>query len=137
MTKKIRTMWQYATYDVWGNARDGFDVNDVYRRREPITLMLDVETFNAGTPQEFQGATPTDRQIRRVFGLGRIQIDTDGDDMFITVNRERDGYPIGELQCVSHDSLSPIREKVHHVTCTVNGCSFYANDLSAFCASHG
>jgi hypothetical protein len=111
MTKTIRTEWQYATYDVWGNACDGYEVNDVYRRSEPIVLMLKVDTFNQSTPQEFDSATPTDRQIRRVFGLGRIQIDTDGDDLTIYVNRRRDGYPIGELTCISHESLSPIREK--------------------------
>lgn len=33
------------------------------------------------------------------------------DDITIYVNRERDGYPIGELQCVSHSALSPIKEK--------------------------
>lgn len=115
MTKQIRTEWQYATYDVWGNASDGFEVNDVYRRREPVVLMLDVETFNKGTGQEFDGATPTDRQIRRVFGLGKVQIETDGDDVSIYVNRARDRYPIGELSCVSHESLSPIREKPEFV----------------------
>lgn len=83
----------------------------VYRRQEPVALVLDVEVFNAGTAQEFEGASPTDRQIRRVFGFGRIQIETDGDDLVIYVNRARDGYPIGELECVSHESLSPIREK--------------------------
>lgn len=111
-TRTITTEWQYATYDVWGNARDGYEVNDVYRRRETFSLALEVKKYNEGTPSEFESATPTDRQIRRVFGLGRIQIDTDGDDLTIYVNRARDSYPIGELHCVSHESLSPIREKV-------------------------
>jgi hypothetical protein len=109
MKKTIKTEWRYATYDVWGNARDGYEVNDVYRRREPVVLTLEVKTFNEGTAQAFDAAEPTDRQIRRVFGLGRIQIETDGDDMLITVNRARDGYPIGEMCCVSHTSLSPIK----------------------------
>jgi hypothetical protein len=112
MTKTIRTEWRYVTYGVWGNARDGYEVNDVYRRSQPETLMLEVTTYNVGTLQEFESATPSDRQIRRVFGLGRIQIDTDGDDITIYVNRARDSYPIGEMTCVSHESLSPIREKV-------------------------
>lgn len=111
MTKAIRTEWQYATYDVWGNARDGYDVNDIYRQRVPVVLMLAVKTYNPNTSQAFDSATPTDRQLRRVFGLGRIQIDTDGDDLTIYVNRARDGYPIGELHCVSHESLSPIKAK--------------------------
>ena len=109
MKRTIETTWEYATYDVWGNAREGYEVNDVYRHREPITLVLEVNTYNQGTPQQFDSATPTDRQLRRVFGLGRIQLDTDGDDLTIYVNRARDSYPIGELHCTSHKSLSPIQ----------------------------
>ncbi len=110
----VKTEWEVATYDVWGNDRDGFDVNDVYRRGSE-TLVLEVNTYNVGTASEFVSASPTDRQIRRVFGLGRIQLDTDGDDLTIYVNRARDGYPIGELHCVSHESLSPIRAKAETV----------------------
>lgn len=106
--KRITTTWEIATYDVWGNARDGYEVNDVYRHGE-TTLVLTVNTYNQGTPQEFESASPTDRQLRRVFGLGKVQIDTDGDDLHIYVNRARDSYPIGELHCTSHKSLSPIQ----------------------------
>ena len=95
MKSKIKTEWDIAIYD------------------RSITLMLEVETRNIGTPNEFVSATPTDRQLRRVFGLGRIQLDTQGDDLTIYVNRERDGFPLGELHCTSHESLSPyIRAKV-------------------------
>lgn len=104
---KLNTTWTITTYDVWGNAKDGYDVNDVYRQGS-ITLMLDVQTFNQGTPNQFDSAYPTDRQLRRIFGLGRIQLDTNGDDLTVYVNRARDGYPIGEIHCVSHASLSPI-----------------------------
>jgi hypothetical protein len=108
----IATQWTIATYDVWGNARDGYEVNDVYPRRTPIPLELTVETFNPGTPNEFKAASPTDKQIRQVFGLANaLRLDTDGDDLTIYVNRERDGYPIGEIHCTSHESLSPIQEK--------------------------
>ena len=108
MKNTITTEWKVYTYDVWGNARDGYDVNDVYRHGTE-TLVLTVETANEGTPQAFDHASPTDRQLRRVFGLGKIQLDTDGDDLTIYVNRARDGYPIGEIRCVSHKSLSPIK----------------------------
>lgn len=28
MKRTVKTEWRYATYDVWGNASDGYEVND-------------------------------------------------------------------------------------------------------------
>lgn len=105
----VETEWELRTYDVWGNARDGYEVNDSYRRGTE-TLTLKVEIHNVGTDWAFGSASPSDAQIRRVFGV-KCAIETDGDDLTIYVNRERDGYPIGEMRCISHPSLSPIRCK--------------------------
>lgn len=104
--KTVVTTWDLATYDVWGNANDGYDVNDVYRQGE-ITLRLKLNTYNAGKPGEFIGAHPTEYQIKQVFGVA-CQIDVDGDDTNVYVNRRRDSYPLGQLTCTSHDSLSPV-----------------------------
>ena len=113
----IFSLWKKYTYDVWGNAKDGYDVIDRYSHGN-IELRIPQTRYNADTPQEFIGAYPNDRQIKAAFGT-RCHIDTDGDDLSIYVNRERDGYPIGELICVSHDSLSPVRLKPgvmrHHI----------------------
>lgn len=106
--KTIKTVWEMATYDVWGNKQDGFEVNDVYRHGE-IELTLKVTHNNVGTPQAFDSAYPSDYQLKKVFGVG-CAIDTDGDDLTVYVNRASDGYQIGELHCISHESLSPIRE---------------------------
>lgn len=108
-TKKITTEWELRTYDVWGNAKDGYEINDSFRNGK-ITLSLPVKTHNVGTPHEYQSASPSDTQIRAAFGYERVRIDTDGDDLTIYVNRSRDNYPIGEMLCTSHESLSPIRE---------------------------
>lgn len=105
--KTILTKWQVWTYDVWGNKKDGYDVNDRYKRGE-IELRLKVNKHNIGTPQEFECAHPTNYQLKKVFGAG-CQIETDGDDLTVYVSRRSDGYPIGELNCLSHNSLSPIR----------------------------
>lgn len=118
----IKTVWVGRTYDVWGNARDGYEVNDTYsmpteqvdlagRSLHGILIYCPVTRHNCGTPQEFKSATPSDRAIKRAFGVS-CRIATDGDDTHITVDRERDSYPIGELTCVSHESLSPIRGRV-------------------------
>lgn len=106
----ILTTWEVWTYDVWGNAKDGYDVNDRSCRARALPLRLKVEINNAGTPAEFRSASPTDRQLCKVFGAYG-GFDTDGDDITIYVSRKRDSYPIGELHCTSHESLSPIREK--------------------------
>jgi hypothetical protein len=106
----IDTTWKPASYDVWGNARDGYEVNDVYRGSE-VTIRCKVEINNADTPQEFLSAYPSNTQIRAALNLRRFKLELDGDDISIYVNRARDGYPLGELSCTSHDSLSPIRAR--------------------------
>lgn len=108
--KTIETTWEVWTYDVWGNAKDGYDVNDrsCYDREYPMTLKVQVN--NPETELEFLSAYPTDKQIREALGVGKVRLDFDGDDLTIYVNRESDGYPLGELHCTSHEALSPIRE---------------------------
>lgn len=106
--KTINTTWSIRTYDVWGNAKDGYEVNDSYGHGD-VDLRLKINTHNAGTPQAFNGAYPSKYQIAKVFGVS-CHLDIDGDDMVVYVNRRRDGYPIGELHCESHASLCPIRE---------------------------
>src|SRR3990167_4305409 len=108
----VETVWEVRTYDVWGNARDGYDVNDSFVIDREYKLRLRVKVYNSGTAGEFIAAYPTDRQIRKALGLTNVQLDLDGDDLNITVNRSRDGYPIGELICISHSSLSPISELI-------------------------
>ena len=103
----VKTIWSIRTYDVWGNAREGYEVNDTYSAGE-VEIWCPKYRYNAGTPYEFIGASPTDRQIKRALGV-TCRIETDGDDTHITVDRRRDSYPLGELYCESHESLSPIR----------------------------
>lgn len=105
----IDTTWETAHYDVWGNARDGYEVNDVYRSHEEVYIRIAVTVNNAGTPQQFLSVYPSDSQIRRALDLKRFRLEIEGDDLTIYVNRERDGYPCGEMHCTSHESLSPIR----------------------------
>lgn len=104
----VSTVWELWTYDVWGNARDGYDVNDRSCFNRAYELELTVETHNAGTAHEFKSATPSDKQIREAFGI-RCRFETYGDDRCIYVTRERDGYPIGEMLLQSPEGLSPIK----------------------------
>lgn len=111
--KRIETHWEVWTYDVWGNRQDGYDVNDRYCHSRDTRINCKVETHNPGTPQQFDTCTPSDWQLKQLFGVG-CAIDTDGDDVTIYVNRASDSYPIGELHCTSHQSLSPIREETQN-----------------------
>lgn len=106
----IETVWEIRTYDVWGNAKDGYDVNDAFVADHNYPITLTVKVNNIGTVGEFKSAFPSNRQIRKALDLTGIKIDTYGDDLIIYVNRSRDSYPLGELYCISHKSLSPIKE---------------------------
>jgi hypothetical protein len=77
-------------FDVWGNSRDGWEVNDCRRGGE-------VEVFD----------TDTDAQVVAKFkcalGFTTRQvfvIDHNSDDSFIPIMRKRDGYPVGHLELV-------------------------------------
>lgn len=87
----VPTTWELRTYDVWGNARDGYEVNDSFSAGE-VELKIPQTRHNIGTPYVFVSASPSNRQIKRAFGV-RCRIETEGDDLTIYVNRERDGYP--------------------------------------------
>ena len=106
----VDTVWEVWTYDVWGNEKDGYEVNDrsCYHREYPMRLKVEVN--NPGTEHEFLSAYPTDKQIRQALDLKRIQLDLDGDDMNVYVNHASTGYPCGELNLVSPESLSPIKK---------------------------
>jgi len=110
--KTMLTTWDVWTYDVWGNAKDGFDVNDRSCVCRNLELRLKIEKANKGTPNEFEHAFPSTRQIREALGLTgwRKGINTDGDDTHIYVEASHNERPIGELICTSHDSLSPIHK---------------------------
>lgn len=112
--KRERTLWEVWTYDVWGNAKDGFEVNDRYCQARKHLIVCTVNQWNTGTENEFESAEPGNTQIRQALGLTGMNdgIDVDGDDMSVYVSNIRTGRPLGELLCVSHESLSPIRRKV-------------------------
>lgn len=104
--RTLSSVWSRWTYDVWGNTHDGYEVNNRYCIERNHALEIPVETHNAGTPHEFDSASPTDEQIRAAFYI-RCPFEIDGDDTAIYVTRAPDGYPIGEMLCESHESLSP------------------------------
>lgn len=112
--RTVSTVWEVWTYDVWGNARDGFEVNDRSCCARAYPIEARISRYNIGTDAEFESAELSTRQIRDALGLTgwRGGIQTDGDDTTYYVGACRNGRPIGELVCTSHESLSPIRKAV-------------------------
>lgn len=108
---KISTVWEVRDYDVWGNARDGWEVNDSFSRGE-VELDLPVKIYNQGKPGEFLGADVSEAQIRELFGRN-ANSDGQGDDLHIYVET-KSGKPLGEMYCISHKSLSPISQRQYN-----------------------
>jgi hypothetical protein len=121
----LDTTWELWRYDVWGNKKDGYEVNDrnCFNRDYPIKLKIEVN--NLGSQHEFFSAYPSDYQIKKAFGVN-CKIDTSGDDTSIYIERASDGYPLGEMFCTSNKSLSPIND--HYIYTFWNERdNFYAN----------
>ena len=75
------------TYDVWGNARDGYEVNDRY---DAGTFVVDHRTWHS--------ARAIMKAARQMLGIKpRYRLSLDGDDKTIYINSATDGYPFGEL----------------------------------------
>lgn len=101
-----KSLWEVWTYDVWGNATDGYEVNDRCKIASTHELIEYETVFNSGTNLEFSSWTPRDAEIIAAFGLvhdNEPEVDIDGDDDCIYVHLSDDGYPLGEL--IRVDSL--------------------------------
>lgn len=82
------------TYDVWGNAREGFDVNNRCSHGD-VRIRCKRQVFNAGTPHEFETFDPTDRQLSRA--SGSIGVQWEGSDGCYYAKLSRNGRPVGKL----------------------------------------
>ena len=113
MTRKATelTTWDVCSYDVWGNEKDGYEVNDSFLNHRDYEIACPITINNAGTEHEFKSAYPTHKQIREALSIKpRVRLELDGDDLLIEVRHASSGYPLGALRCTSHESLSAIRK---------------------------
>jgi hypothetical protein len=80
--------YEVISYDVWGNARDGFDVND--SRRTGVVVTIE--------------DTDTDATINRKLGRAGITgaqgVRWDGDEYALYGEYKRNGRPAAELRAV-------------------------------------
>jgi len=79
-------MQSYAlwSYDVVGNEKDGFSVNDRTCIDRNFEIPTTVEIFNKGTGREFTTIEPTDAQIVQALkDAGELTQETDVKDVWI------------------------------------------------------
>ena len=88
------------SYDVWGNARDGFDVNDRYDHGH-VDIRCKRQVYNAGAAHEFAAYDPTDRQLSRAVGARGVEWDGESDYTLYATQR-RNGRPICELEFIEY-----------------------------------
>jgi len=81
--------WRYYSYDVWGNAKEGYDVNNVFKTNEIVDIPNVVRSDKA--------------LLTFLKNIGFFKkslkvtlFDTDGDDEVIYLNYR--GKPEGELR---------------------------------------
>jgi hypothetical protein len=109
----ISTIWQIVNYDVWGNEKEGYEVNQAFRSGN-VEIPVKIECYNAGNQQEFFNGSPNDTQIRKALGITpRVRIyDPYCNERVIYANHVSTNYPLGELRLVSHDTLEFSPSKV-------------------------
>lgn len=94
LPRVLTLRYQRWTYDVWGNARDGWDVNDRFKSGT-VDIRCKRSVFNVGSVSAFACFAPSYLQIART-GIGAP--DFTGDIGMIC--GERRGKPIGELNLI-------------------------------------
>jgi hypothetical protein len=113
MTIIISTVWQIVNYDVWGNSKDGYEVNQIFYSGN-VEMPVKLEVYNPGIEGEFYDGSPNDTQIRKALGITpRVRIyDPYCNERVIYANHVSTDYPLGELRLVSHDTLAFSAHKV-------------------------
>ncbi len=91
---KLRS-YSLWSYDVWGNARDGFEVNDRFRCGT-VVIRCKKKVHNAGTPQAVVSYDPTDLQLSRAAGVKGVEWDGTTDEAFYATLKTN-GKPVCEL----------------------------------------
>jgi hypothetical protein len=88
--KKIN-VWDIYSYDVWGNSRDGYEVNDTFKSGYEIELpedYSDVQLLKAMKDSGF---------IKKTVKLSQLSIDGDGES-YINIDEAKNGRPFCELR---------------------------------------
>ena len=92
--KRPSTVYEVHGLDVWGNTRDGFDVNDVYPSRGTVAL------YDDSTDAEIVQALKREHFIDQRIRFKSVTID--GEIGYVlSISEARTGKPVYELRAVS------------------------------------
>jgi|CXWL01.1.fsa_nt_gi hypothetical protein len=83
--------WKIITYDVWGNEKDGYEINQSFYSGREVELPAEPED------EQVRAALIEAGYLKKSNQLRHLEFDGDGDG-FVRVSRKRDSYPIVELQ---------------------------------------
>ena len=91
--EKEYNIYKACNYDVWGNKKEGYEVNDVYLVNSEVKIKKDISDNDLK------------REVKKIFDLKRnirlSSIDIEGEDIYtLYFNYNIDNYPIGELRYI-------------------------------------
>ena len=88
--------------DVWGNRRDGFQVNDVFRTGSRITVPRDA------SHRQIVRALIEEGALRRT-ALGKVEVEFPGAESWGEINDAKTGKPLYQLQQVEAEEGGGLR----------------------------
>ena len=102
----IDTHWTLWGLDVWGNAEDGWNVNDRHCLDRDFIIPSSIKTYNKGKPEEFTDNIPSDKEIvAALIDGGKLRPETTvddlvfaGDDCLTYINEANNDFPILALE---------------------------------------
>ena len=89
-------------FDVWGNARDGFEVNNLCRESYTVTIDMSLEgdAFRRQIMAELKRHDFFKSSVR----LASWRIDwSSSDDMYMEIEQTKDGMPVCRLEAARED----------------------------------
>ena len=88
------TVYDVHGLDVWGNAREGFDVNDVYPSRGKVTI------YDDATDKEVVQSLKREGFIDSNIRFSSVTVDGEAGD-YLYIGEARTSRPVYELRPVS------------------------------------
>ena len=109
--RKHTFVFDLLSLDVWGNKRDGFEINDVHRSGQTLEVPAEQWEFNVETPHAFKSWHIEDADVvralkdhgylKKTVRTKRIEIDTGGNSFLetrVSINDAKTGEPLWQIE---------------------------------------